>query len=75
MSDRACIYNYINIFFERQPWYKHIAQYLQCGADFVKVNQCPPEGMELVEGQKYVSYDGDADRIVYYFKGPGTVFS
>merc|ERR1712087_496919 len=39
-----------------------------CGADFVKTKQCPPNGMELNIGERCCSYDGDADRIVYYFK-------
>ena len=42
-----------------------------CGADFVKVNQKPPVGLELVAGERYCSLDGDADRIVYYYKGQG----
>ena len=38
-----------------------------CGADFVKVNQKEPLGVVLKENQNYVSYDGDADRIIYYY--------
>ncbi|XP_062573911.1 phosphoacetylglucosamine mutase-like [Saccostrea cucullata] len=40
-----------------------------CGADFVKVQQKPPAGVSLVPGQRWASFDGDADRIVYYFLG------
>ncbi|KAF6040363.1 PGM3 [Bugula neritina] len=39
----------------------------QCGADYVKSNQTSPVGLDLVPGEKYASFDGDADRIVYYF--------
>ncbi|RWS10384.1 phosphoacetylglucosamine mutase-like protein [Dinothrombium tinctorium] len=39
----------------------------KCGADFVKLNQLPPEGVELKANTRYASFDGDADRIVYYF--------
>jgi len=39
----------------------------KCGADFVKSNQCPPTGMTIKPFSKYVSVDGDADRIVYSF--------
>ncbi|XP_022097664.1 phosphoacetylglucosamine mutase-like [Acanthaster planci] len=47
----------------------------RCGADFVKVQQKPPYGMPLEEaGQKCVSLDGDADRIVYYFIDHDGVF-
>jgi len=40
---------------------------VQCGADYVKSNQTSPVGLDLVPGEKYASFDGDADRIVYYF--------
>jgi len=40
-----------------------------CGADFVKVQQRPPRNLENVEnGVRCISVDGDADRIVYFFK-------
>jgi phosphoacetylglucosamine mutase len=38
-----------------------------CGADFVKVAQRGPEGVEITVGGRYVSVDGDADRIVYFY--------
>ena len=38
-----------------------------CGADFVKVAQKSPEGVEITIGGRYVSVDGDADRIVYFY--------
>lgn len=46
-----------------------------CGADFVKTNQRLPSGYEndgnLQVGQRMCSFDGDADRIVfYYLRGP-----
>ncbi|XP_059177328.1 phosphoacetylglucosamine mutase-like [Physella acuta] len=40
----------------------------QCGADFVKVNQRAPVGMTLEPGMRCASFDGDGDRIVYYYK-------
>ncbi|XP_008300912.1 phosphoacetylglucosamine mutase [Stegastes partitus] len=39
----------------------------QCGADFVKVQQKPPTGVEMSPGEPCCSFDGDADRIVYYY--------
>uniref|UniRef100_A0A665V7G9 Phosphoacetylglucosamine mutase n=1 Tax=Echeneis naucrates TaxID=173247 RepID=A0A665V7G9_ECHNA len=39
----------------------------ECGADFVKMQQKPPTGMEMSPGERCCSYDGDADRIVYYY--------
>lgn len=39
----------------------------QCGADYVKVQQKPPEGIKMSAGERCCSFDGDADRIVYYF--------
>ncbi|XP_052773208.1 phosphoacetylglucosamine mutase-like isoform X2 [Mya arenaria] len=41
----------------------------KCGADYVKINQCAPDGLTLKEGMKCASFDGDADRIVYFFQG------
>ncbi|XP_052250304.1 phosphoacetylglucosamine mutase-like [Dreissena polymorpha] len=46
----------------------------RCGADFVKVGQCVPDGVALSEGMKCASFDGDADRIVYFFQGPDCSF-
>ncbi|XP_050535515.1 phosphoacetylglucosamine mutase isoform X2 [Daktulosphaira vitifoliae] len=40
---------------------------LNCGADYVKSNQCPPTGLSIIPNTKYVSVDGDADRIIYFF--------
>ncbi|KAJ8324938.1 hypothetical protein O5D80_006459 [Batrachochytrium dendrobatidis] len=39
----------------------------KCGADFVKLNQKASEGLEMIPGQRWCSYDGDADRIVFYY--------
>ncbi|XP_040016142.2 phosphoacetylglucosamine mutase [Gasterosteus aculeatus] len=39
----------------------------QCGADFVKVQQKPPTDMKMNSGERCCSFDGDADRIVYYY--------
>nr|KAJ3418308.1 Phosphoglucomutase-3 [Polyrhizophydium stewartii] len=38
-----------------------------CGADFVKISQKAPEGIDLKPGQRWCSLDGDADRIVFYY--------
>ncbi|XP_038818162.1 phosphoacetylglucosamine mutase isoform X1 [Salvelinus namaycush] len=40
-----------------------------CGADYVKVQQRAPKGVEMTAGERCCSYDGDADRIVYYYSG------
>jgi phosphoacetylglucosamine mutase len=40
----------------------------ECGADFVKVQQQPPKSLNFETGKRYLSYDGDADRIIYYYK-------
>ncbi|XP_053457232.1 phosphoacetylglucosamine mutase isoform X2 [Nycticebus coucang] len=39
-----------------------------CGADFVKSHQQPPQGMEMRSNERCCSFDGDADRIVYYYR-------
>uniref|UniRef100_A0A3B3DSA0 Phosphoacetylglucosamine mutase n=1 Tax=Oryzias melastigma TaxID=30732 RepID=A0A3B3DSA0_ORYME len=46
----------------------------QCGADFVKVQQKPPTGIQVNPGDRCCSFDGDADRIVYYFTDSQQVF-
>ncbi|XP_059797713.1 phosphoacetylglucosamine mutase isoform X2 [Balaenoptera ricei] len=38
-----------------------------CGADFVKSHQKPPQGIEMKSNERCCSFDGDADRIVYYY--------
>ncbi|KAG1147130.1 hypothetical protein G6F37_007395 [Rhizopus arrhizus] len=38
-----------------------------CGADFVKTQQRAPGSVSAAPGERYCSYDGDADRIVYYY--------
>ena len=40
---------------------------LNCGADFVKVQQKSPESLPGTELRRCVSFDGDADRVVYYY--------
>lgn len=43
-----------------------------CGADYVKFEQRPPKGLQLKLGEKYASFDGDADRLVYFYLNPIT---
>ncbi|KAJ2726038.1 hypothetical protein GGI07_000821 [Coemansia sp. Benny D115] len=38
-----------------------------CGADYVKSNQRQPADVSLTPAGRYCSFDGDADRIVYYY--------
>ncbi|QLQ82218.1 hypothetical protein HG537_0G04730 [Torulaspora globosa] len=40
-----------------------------CGADFVKTNQRLPDGIRDTDGDSrlYCSFDGDADRVVFYY--------
>mmetsp|Transcript_131705 Transcript_131705/g.421389 ORF Transcript_131705/g.421389 Transcript_131705/m.421389 type:complete len:567 (+) Transcript_131705:107-1807(+) len=44
-----------------------------CGADFVKLKQCQPQGVDTTS-VKGVSLDGDADRSMYFFGGAGAGF-
>ncbi|GAA99214.1 uncharacterized protein L969DRAFT_102588 [Mixia osmundae IAM 14324] len=39
-----------------------------CGADYVKTQQKAPPGMNIASLDRYCSFDGDADRIVYYYQ-------
>ncbi|CAG0926213.1 unnamed protein product, partial [Notodromas monacha] len=45
-----------------------------CGSDFVKTEQRLPLGMDVEPGTRCVSFDGDADRIVYYYNDSAKVF-
>ncbi|XP_060069488.1 phosphoacetylglucosamine mutase-like isoform X2 [Ylistrum balloti] len=45
-----------------------------CGADYVKVNQKPADGMTLNSNCRCASFDGDADRIVYYYADQNGTF-
>ncbi|OLY82610.1 Phosphoacetylglucosamine mutase [Smittium mucronatum] len=40
---------------------------VDCGADHVKVNKAPPSSMPMVVGERYCSFDGDADRLLYFY--------
>ncbi|PRD32363.1 UNVERIFIED_CONTAM: Pgm3 [Trichonephila clavipes] len=48
--------------------YSVFHSFWQCGADFVNISQQPPEGCEVISGKRYASFDGDADRVVYFYK-------
>ena len=37
-----------------------------CGADFVKTTQSAPPGIECPEGAQCASFDGDADRLMFF---------
>jgi len=45
-----------------------------CGADFVKTQQKVPAGFSGRPFDRWCSFDGDADRIVYYFNEEGSIF-
>ncbi|CAO3653187.1 unnamed protein product [Cunninghamella echinulata] len=45
-----------------------------CGADYVKTNQRAPPNAKIAPGDRFCSYDGDADRIVYYYVDKDNVF-
>ncbi|XP_014287806.1 phosphoacetylglucosamine mutase [Halyomorpha halys] len=46
----------------------------KCGADFVKTNQKPPEGVVIVPNRRIVSVDGDADRVIYSYVDENGIF-
>ena len=39
----------------------------KCGADYVKLHQCAPDGMDISPGDRCVTFDGDADRVLYFY--------
>lgn len=40
---------------------------VDCGADYVKTNQRLPRGISPHDNKLYASFDGDADRVVFYY--------
>ncbi|ESN95223.1 hypothetical protein HELRODRAFT_86945 [Helobdella robusta] len=38
-----------------------------CGADYVKIQQKAPEGVPIIPYERCASFDGDADRVIYYY--------
>lgn len=42
----------------------------ECGADYVKTRQRAPPSTRIVSMQRHCSFDGDGDRIIYYFMDP-----
>eukprot|EP00049_Salpingoeca_infusionum_P007283 m.118235 g.118235 ORF g.118235 m.118235 type:complete len:533 (+) comp13650_c1_seq1:129-1727(+) len=46
----------------------------ECGADYVKVQQGPPANMKIEDGDRCVTFDGDADRVMYFFNKDGSFF-
>ncbi|EFX01816.1 n-acetylglucosamine-phosphate mutase [Grosmannia clavigera kw1407] len=47
---------------------------LDCGADFVKTKQRAPPTPKPVPGLRSCSFDGDADRLIYYWLDPEAGF-
>ncbi|KAI5970872.1 PCM1 [Candida margitis] len=45
-----------------------------CGADFVKTNQKLPKNVQPVSNRLYASFDGDADRLICYYKNSNDDF-
>ncbi|OCK86275.1 N-acetylglucosamine-phosphate mutase-like protein [Lepidopterella palustris CBS 459.81] len=47
---------------------------VDCGADYVKTSQKAPPSSKAGPGDRCCSLDGDADRVVYYFKDESNTF-
>ncbi|KAF9543950.1 Phosphoacetylglucosamine Mutase [Mortierella hygrophila] len=47
---------------------------LNSGADYVKTGQRAPVGLKLTSQDRCASFDGDADRIVYYYQDEDSTF-
>ena len=45
-----------------------------CGADYVKVEKKASRGLEGTRGERCISVDGDADRIMYFYNDDQGVF-
>nr|CAD7585616.1 unnamed protein product [Timema genevievae] len=46
----------------------------KCGADYVKVQQCAPDGVPMLVNARCVTVDGDADRLLYFYTDESNVF-
>lgn len=59
-------------------WAKPNLLNYNCGADFVKTNQALPEGIndkrDLSNRNLFCSFDGDADRVVFYYQDENLKF-
>nr|CAD7195854.1 unnamed protein product [Timema douglasi] len=68
---KKCLDNSINIeiFNEGSGELNH-----KCGADYVKVQQCAPDGVPLLANARCVTVDGDADRLLYFYTDESNVF-
>ena len=40
----------------------------QCGPDFFKAQQAPPQGIQNEVGERCASFDRDTNRIVYFYE-------
>ncbi|KAF9206015.1 Phosphoacetylglucosamine Mutase [Haplosporangium sp. Z 27] len=47
---------------------------LNAGADYVKTGQRAPVGLKMTPLERYASFDGDADRLVYYYQDEDGTF-
>lgn len=47
----------------------------ECGADYVKTKQAAPPGMPYENDEVCASFDGDADRLMFFFKENVRAFS
>lgn len=46
----------------------------KCGADFLKVQQRAPSGMNVNDGDQCASFDGDADRLMFFSTKQGVFY-
>ncbi|EEB19074.1 Phosphoacetylglucosamine mutase, putative [Pediculus humanus corporis] len=46
----------------------------KCGADYIKVHKKAPEGVPVEINARCLAFDGDADRLVYYYIDDSKVF-
>jgi phosphoacetylglucosamine mutase len=61
---------------ERKPYLSDLELiYSQCGADYVKTSQRAPPSSKAGPGDRCCSLDGDADRVVFYFKQHNGTFA
>ncbi|AET38532.1 phosphoacetylglucosamine mutase PCM1 Ecym_3014 [Eremothecium cymbalariae DBVPG len=57
-------------------WSQHDLLNSFCGADYVKTNQCLPQGISAATdiNSLHCSFDGDADRVIFYYRDVDGMF-
>jgi len=68
------VQEYVDVTVVNDECFKPELLNMDCGADYVKTNQRLPRGVEPKPNALCASFDGDADRVVFYYVDDEEVF-